>query len=124
MTNRKDSASGERHHAMSAATRGFAAIAPCRPMPLLGPYVGCVRTLTYENMSGLIRECFPKKMAFNTISKRDIQRATHPLNHRPQQCLNYKTPQEVFTAQLTRAISPLRLGAKSAASVTPLKYIL
>ena len=53
-----------------------------------------------ENMNGLIREFFPKKMAFNTISETDIQRATHLLNHRPRKCLNYKTPHEVFIAQL------------------------
>jgi IS30 family transposase len=53
-----------------------------------------------ENMNGLIREFFPKKMAFSHISEADIVRATHLLNHRPRKCLNYKTPHDVFMAKL------------------------
>jgi transposase, IS30 family len=53
-----------------------------------------------ENMNGLIREFFPKKMSFETIKPIDIERATHLLNQRPRKCLNYKTPHEVFMAQL------------------------
>ena len=64
-----------------------------------------------ENMNGLIREFFPKKMAFNTISETDIQRATHLLNHRPRKCLNYKTPHEVFIAQLNSHHSNVALRA-------------
>ena len=45
-----------------------------------------------ENMNDLIRELFPKNMAFNVISTADIQRATFLLNHRLRRCLNYKTP--------------------------------
>jgi IS30 family transposase len=53
-----------------------------------------------ENMNGLIRQFFPKKMAFDRITSAEIKRAVHSLNHRPRKCLNYQTPHEVFMKQL------------------------
>ncbi len=53
-----------------------------------------------ENMNGLIRQFFPKKMRFNSITKNDIAHAMHRLNHRPRKCLGFKTPHEVFMQQL------------------------
>jgi len=53
-----------------------------------------------ENMNGLIRQFFPKKMRFDTITDKDIAFAMHRLNHRPRKCLAFKTPHEVFMKQL------------------------
>lgn len=53
-----------------------------------------------ENMNGLLRQFFPKKMNFNGINTKDIEQAMHSLNHRPRKCLNFKTPHEVFMKQL------------------------
>jgi IS30 family transposase len=53
-----------------------------------------------ENMNGLIRQFFPKKLAFASITEHDVKSAMNSLNHRPRKCLNYKTPQEVFMKQL------------------------
>ena len=53
-----------------------------------------------ENMNGLIRQFFPKKMRFESITSDDIVRAMHSLNNRPRKCLNFKTPHEVFIEQL------------------------
>ena len=53
-----------------------------------------------ENMNGLIREFFPKKMIFDTITSEDISFAMDRLNHRPRKCLGFKTPHEVFMKQL------------------------
>ena len=53
-----------------------------------------------ENMTGLIRQYFPKKMAFESITLSDIQLAMHCLNHRPRKCLGFKTLHEVFMKQL------------------------
>lgn len=53
-----------------------------------------------ENMNGLIRQFFPKKMRFESITKQDIEFAMHRLNHRPRKCLGFKTPHEVFMKQL------------------------
>jgi IS30 family transposase len=53
-----------------------------------------------ENMNGLIRQFFPKKMRFQSITCEDIAFAMHRLNHRPRKCLAFKTPHEVFMKQL------------------------
>lgn len=53
-----------------------------------------------ENMNGLIRQFFPKKLAFDCIKRKDIALAMHRLNHRPRKCLGFKTPHEIFMKQL------------------------
>jgi IS30 family transposase len=53
-----------------------------------------------ENMNGLIRQFFPKKMRFNSIAKKDITFAMRRLNDRPRKCLGFQTPHEVFMKQL------------------------
>jgi transposase, IS30 family len=53
-----------------------------------------------ENMNGLIRQFFPKKMRFDSITEQDVAFAMHQLNHRPRKCLGFKTPHEVFMKQL------------------------
>jgi transposase, IS30 family len=53
-----------------------------------------------ENMNGLIRQFFPKKMRFDCITAKDIELAMHRLNHRPRKCLGFKTPHEIFMKQL------------------------
>lgn len=49
-----------------------------------------------ENANGLLRQFFPKKSLFATITQRDIQKAVRLLNDRPRKRLNYFTPYEVF----------------------------
>lgn len=53
-----------------------------------------------ENMNGLIRQFFPKKMRLNSITPQDIAYAMDRLNHRPRKCLGFKTPHQVFMKQL------------------------
>lgn len=53
-----------------------------------------------ENMNGLIRQFFPKKMRFQFITSKDVEFAIHRLNHRPRKCLGFKTPHELFMKQL------------------------
>jgi IS30 family transposase len=53
-----------------------------------------------ENMNGLIRQFFPKKMRFDSITAKDTTFTMHRLNHRPTKCLGFKTPHEVFMNQL------------------------
>ena len=62
-----------------------------------------------ENMNGLIRQFFPKKMPFQTIVKKDIEFAMDRLNHRPRKCLGFKTPHEVFMKQLHSRHNPVAL---------------
>jgi IS30 family transposase len=49
-----------------------------------------------ENANGLLRQFFPKKISFATITQRDIQKAVRLLNNRPRKRLNYFTPYEIF----------------------------
>lgn len=67
---------------------------------LLRPFLRVLGTGANENMNGLIREFFPKKMRFDSITKNDIALAMHRLNHRPRKCLGFRTPHEVFMEQL------------------------
>lgn len=53
-----------------------------------------------ENMNGLIRQFFPKKMSFDRITGADIEAVVDNLNHRPRKCLGFKTPHEIFMEQL------------------------
>ena len=49
-----------------------------------------------ENLNGLIRQYFPKKMVFDSISDEEIKAVENRLNHRPRKRLKYKTPYEAF----------------------------
>jgi len=49
-----------------------------------------------ENANGLLRQFFPKKTIFATITQKQIQKAVRLLNNRPRKRLNYLTPYEVF----------------------------
>lgn len=51
---------------------------------------------TNENWNGLMRQFFPKKSFFATVTKDQIQYAVRMLNNRPRKRLGYKTPREVF----------------------------
>ncbi|MCX5774250.1 MAG: hypothetical protein NTX05_06555, partial [Fusobacteria bacterium] len=47
-----------------------------------------------------LRQYFPKGTDFNTISDKEIRDVATQLNNRPRKVLNYKTPHEVFWADL------------------------
>ena len=49
-----------------------------------------------ENANGLLRQYFPKQMAFAEITQEEIDRVVTEINHRPRKRLNYLTPYEVF----------------------------
>jgi IS30 family transposase len=59
------------------------------------PYSAWERA-TNENMNGLIRQYFPKKRNFATITQQEIEFVMERLNNRPRKCLGFKTPNEVF----------------------------
>ncbi|WOE69336.1 IS30 family transposase [Hydrogenimonas thermophila] len=68
------------------------------------PYQSWQRGLN-EHTNGLIRQYFPKKRAFDTISDRQIVEVQNKLNNRPRKVLGYKTPTEVFFATITQTYS-------------------
>jgi len=49
-----------------------------------------------ENTNGLLRQFFPKKSLFATLTQKDVNRAVKLLNHRPRKRLDYLTPFETF----------------------------
>lgn len=51
---------------------------------------------TGENTNGLLRQFFPKKSSFATITQRDVDGVIRLLNARPRKRLSYLTPNEVF----------------------------
>lgn len=59
------------------------------------PFASWERGLN-ENTNGLIRQYFPKKHDFTTITQAQIERVMDKLNNRPRKCLGIKTPNQVF----------------------------
>lgn len=55
------------------------------------PYHSWERGLN-ENTNGLVRQYFPKKTDFATITDADVVRVENLLNNRPRKCLGYNTP--------------------------------
>lgn len=52
---------------------------------------------TVENTIGLIRRHWPKGSDFNLLPGQEVKRMEKRLNNRPGKCLQFRTPQEVFT---------------------------
>jgi len=59
------------------------------------PYLSWERGLN-ENTIGLIRQYFPKKHDFITMTRKQIENVMNKLNNRPGKCLGFKTPNEIF----------------------------
>jgi IS30 family transposase len=51
---------------------------------------------TNENTNGLLRQFFPKKMRFDTVTQEYLDKVVRLINHRPRKRLNYLTPYEIF----------------------------
>lgn len=54
---------------------------------------------TNENTNGLVRDYFPKKTDFASVTDERIQEVEDLLNDRPRKRLKYKTPREVFNSR-------------------------
>jgi len=59
------------------------------------PYSSWERA-TNENMNGLVRQYFPKKLNFAKITDEDIEFVMERLNNRPRKCLDFNSPKQVF----------------------------
>lgn len=64
------------------------------------PYHSWERGLN-EHTNGLVRQYFPKKHCFVSITDDDVARVELLLNTRPRAALNFKTPRDVFFESLT-----------------------
>jgi len=49
-----------------------------------------------ENGNGLIRQYFPKRTDFTTVTRSDFYAVMDKLNNRPRKCLGMKTPNQAF----------------------------
>ena len=67
------------------------------------PYASWERGLN-ENTNGLVRQYFPKKYEFASITKKDLQQVEDLLNNRPRKTLGYRTPNELFFKQRSVAL--------------------
>jgi IS30 family transposase len=63
---------------------------------------------TNENTNGLLRQYLPKRTDLSCYSQRELNTIAHRLNTRPSRCLNWATPQEVYTRLHDH--SPVALG--------------
>ena len=59
------------------------------------PYAAWERG-TNENTNALLRQYFPKKCDFQSVSSKQLEQAMSRLNFRPRKTLRFKTPFEVF----------------------------
>src|SRR5680860_154270 len=53
-----------------------------------------------ENANGLLRQFFPKKSFFASITQEDIDKACKLINNRPRKRLGHLTPNEVFNKKI------------------------
>jgi len=65
------------------------------------PYHSWERGLN-EHTNGLLRQFFPKGTDFRTITENDLALVVSLINNRPRRSLHYRTPEEVFQAEVNR----------------------
>ena len=53
-----------------------------------------------ENLNGLVRQYFPKKTNFETITKKETDQVINILNNRPRKRFGYKTPNEILAEKI------------------------
>jgi IS30 family transposase len=62
------------------------------------PYASWQRGLN-ENTNGLLRQYFPKKSCFVSISEKMLKFAEEKLNNRPRKTLNFVSPLQIFSQE-------------------------
>jgi len=60
------------------------------------PYHSWERGLN-ENTNGLIRQYFPKGTDFSRVTAAEVRAIQDKLNSRPRKCLDYRTPNDIFS---------------------------
>jgi len=53
-----------------------------------------------ENLNGLVRQYFPKEMAFDNITEAQIKQVVDTLNNRPRKRFGYKAPNEILAEKM------------------------
>jgi IS30 family transposase len=57
---------------------------------------------TNENLGGLVRQYFPKKMSLEGVTHAQVRRVERLLNRRPRACLGWRCPEEVLEGKRLR----------------------
>lgn len=60
---------------------------------------------TGENTNGLLRRYLPKQTDFTTLTQVELDDIVEEINNRPRKCLDYATPNEVFSRELKKQVS-------------------
>jgi IS30 family transposase len=60
------------------------------------PYRSWERGLN-EHTNGLLRQYLPKKIPFDTLTQKQLDKIVDKINNRPRKVLGYLTPYEVFS---------------------------
>ncbi len=76
------------------------------------PYASWERGIN-ENTNGLLRQFFPKRTNFKTVTPAQIQQAVALLNNRPRKTRHYKTPNELFANTFVPLIQPAEIALMS-----------
>jgi IS30 family transposase len=58
---------------------------------------------TNEYHNGLVRRYLPKRTDFTALTQDELDDIVEEINNRPRKCLDYATPNEVFSEELTKA---------------------
>ena len=66
-----------------------------------------------ENTNGLLRQFFPKRTNFKTVTPAQIEQALSLLNNRPRTTRAYKTPNELFAKTFVPLIQPAEIALMS-----------
>jgi IS30 family transposase len=64
---------------------------------------------TNENTNGLLRQYFPKKFDFRSITDEQFQAVIDQLNNRPRKILGFLTPAEAWAREVRKLKPPLHL---------------
>lgn len=64
---------------------------------------------TNEYHNGLIRRYLPKGTSFDNLTQEELDDIVAEINSRPRKCLNYKTPNEVYSKELKSAGGAIQL---------------
>jgi IS30 family transposase len=56
-----------------------------------------------EYHNGLLRRYLPKRTDFSNLTQEEFDDIVEEINNRPRKCLDYATPNEVFSKELTKA---------------------
>jgi transposase, IS30 family len=76
------------------------------------PYASWERGIN-ENINGLLRQFFPKRTNFKTVTPAQINQALELLNNRPRKTRHYKTPHELFSNTFVPLIQPTEIARMS-----------